>query len=37
MIGAFFHFILSSINDINTIKESLLSLSVGVYLGENQE
>ena len=32
MIGAFFHFILSSTNDINTIKESLLSLSVGVLL-----
>lgn len=32
IIGAIFHFILSSTNDLNTIKESLLSLSVGVLL-----
>lgn len=32
IIGAIFHFILSSTNDLNTIKESLLSLSVGILL-----
>jgi hypothetical protein len=31
-IGAFFHFILTPIIDLNVIKESLLSLSVGILL-----